>query len=180
MDTTHTGADGTRTAVERSSTTSAITNKLNEICAPHELSFLAIPGYDASAAVPKRECAVTWAVPLISLYYQASAVRTRSERSAKQQLRQQSNPSPELKRIWIYSKCPTCNRYMHIRTDRPALRPVRTHPNHRVSSRPDPAVAHPFVMMFEAFGFSEGAPCVAEHYLSYLRAARFGGYARYF
>ena len=34
-------------------------------------------------------------------------------------------------------------------------------------------------MMFEAFGFSRGAPCIAENYLSYLRAGRFGGYARF-
>ena len=29
-------------------------------------------------------------------------------------------------------------------------------------------------MMFEAFGFSKGAPCSAETYLSYLRTSYFG------
>ena len=36
-----------------------------------------------------------------------------------------------------------------------------------------------FVMMFEAFGFSRTS-CVAETYLSYLRASRFGGRVRFF
>ena len=35
------------------------------------------------------------------------------------------------------------------------------------------------VMMFEAFGFSKGLPCVAETYLSYLRAVCFGRYVRF-
>ena len=30
-------------------------------------------------------------------------------------------------------------------------------------------------MMFEAFGFSRSAPCIAENYLSYLRRRCFGG-----
>ena len=34
-------------------------------------------------------------------------------------------------------------------------------------------------MMFEAFGFSKGFPCVAETYLSYLRAVCFGRYVRF-
>lgn len=34
-------------------------------------------------------------------------------------------------------------------------------------------------MMFEAFGFSKGAPYVAETYLSYLRVVHFGGYSRF-
>lgn len=36
-----------------------------------------------------------------------------------------------------------------------------------------------FAMMFEAFGFSKGVPCVAEIYLSYLRAICFGGWSRF-
>ena len=36
-----------------------------------------------------------------------------------------------------------------------------------------------FVMMFEAFGFSKGFPCVAETYLSYLRAVCFGRFVRF-
>lgn len=41
-------------------------------------------------------------------------------------------------------------------------------------------IYRPVGMMFEAFGFSKGAPYVAENQLSYLRGVHFGGYSRFF
>ncbi|KAH9947819.1 hypothetical protein B0H21DRAFT_851361 [Amylocystis lapponica] len=41
--------------VDRTRTTSAIENKLDEVCAPHEFSFLSVSGYDATTFLPKRK-----------------------------------------------------------------------------------------------------------------------------